>query len=88
MSLVEALWALSDLERELARAHQLRVSLTKNLLPDPLQWGTQPAVCGIIHPRDRDLAVELTDQIGQTLVRAGAAVGKMERALSVLHPVR
>jgi hypothetical protein len=80
VTLVEALWALSDLERELLRAHQLRVSLTKNLLPDP--------TCGMLIPKDRELAVALVEQVGQALVRAGAAVGKMERALSVLHQVR
>jgi len=81
VSLVEALWRLGDLERELVKSLALHRQLTAKLLPPA------PAAL-VLHPTDRDGALKLVELLGQRLVAAGASLGQIERELHGLLRVR
>lgn len=84
MSLVEALWRAGDVERELVQARARLTRLQGTLLPPIVTAGL-----GLyISPDQRAKAMELADLLGQALVAAGTALGKLEKELGGLHPLR
>lgn len=84
MSLVEAVWQLSDLERELAKAHQLRSALQRELLPE---IGLAHGLFHVTAER-RTAAQALAARLGYALVAAAGHLGKIERELGELHALR